>query len=205
MGKVPTFVGDHTDRHGHQWYTMQLAPAILAEKISRPPILLRVLIRNQHVEHRHDLAAALVHRRCGDDENEIISADVADESILVANAFDDVMENLRENANDAITLVIRIAVVEFLEMIEVGIAGREAQTALEARCCWAVSAARSCAALARAGCTPASGHGVSAANDVLLRSVAAARDLAHATTGSGDGARQLGRAADRDSVTSLIC
>src|SRR6185503_21140259 len=102
------------DRHRHQWYSVQLASAILAEEIARSPVLLRILKRDQRIEDRHDLRADLGNRRGRNDEDEIVAADVADESLLVTAALHHVVENLRENANDAIALVVRIAIVEFL-------------------------------------------------------------------------------------------
>src|SRR4051794_4875618 len=38
----PSLVRDYADRHRHQWYSMKLAAAILAEEISGAPVLLRV-------------------------------------------------------------------------------------------------------------------------------------------------------------------
>ena len=43
----------------------------------------------------------------------------------LTHALHDVVEDLRENADDAIALVVRVAIVEFLEVIEIGVARRE--------------------------------------------------------------------------------
>src|SRR5512146_2493610 len=119
MGEASPRVGDDADRNGHQWYSVQLAAAILAEKIARPPVLLGVLIRDQRVEDRHDLAAHFVDGEEGNDENEVVPADVPHEPGFADDALHDVAENLCEDANDAVALAIRVAVVEFLEVIEI--------------------------------------------------------------------------------------
>ena len=55
--EAPALVRHDADRHRHQWYTVQLSAAILAEEISGAPILLGILKRNQRVEDGHDLGA----------------------------------------------------------------------------------------------------------------------------------------------------
>ena len=57
---------------------------------------------------------------------------MADEPVLAAQPLHDVVQDLRENADDAIALVVRVAVVELLEVIEVGVARREAHAGREA-------------------------------------------------------------------------
>ena len=61
--EAPAFVRHDADRHRHQWYTVKLSAAILAEEIAGATILLRVLKRNQRVEDRNDLGADFAHRR----------------------------------------------------------------------------------------------------------------------------------------------
>src|SRR6185437_16324070 len=124
----------HTDRHRHQWYTVKLSAAILSEKITRAAILIRILVRRERVEDRHDLGAGLRHGGDRDDEDEVVAADVPDESVLVTQAFDDVVEDLREDANDAIALVVGVSVVELFEVIEVGVTGREQTIRLQTPC-----------------------------------------------------------------------
>ena len=121
----PAFVRHDADRHRHQWYTVKLSAAILAEKISGSSIRLRVLKRDQRVEDRHDLGAHLVHVAERNDVDEIVAADVPDETVFATHALHDVVQDLRENPNDAIALVVRVAIVEFLEVIEIGVARRE--------------------------------------------------------------------------------
>ena len=104
----------------------------MPKKYPGATILLRILIRDQRVEDRDDLGADLGHRGNRDDEDEIVAADVADEALLVTHAFDDVVQNLRENSDDAIALVIRVPIVELLEVIEVGVARRERHVEREA-------------------------------------------------------------------------
>ena len=81
--------------------------------------------RNERVEHRDYFGAHLVHVAQRDDVDEVIATDVADESLFAAHPLHDVVQNLRENANDAIALVVRVAIVEFLEVIQIRVARRE--------------------------------------------------------------------------------
>src|SRR5690349_20248589 len=120
MREPPLLVRDDADRDGHQRNPVQLAAAILPEIIARAAILLRVLIGNECVEDRHDLLAHFADVVEWDDEEKIVAPDVADESRRPAHALHDVMKDAGEHPDDSITLVVRIPVVEFLEMIEVG-------------------------------------------------------------------------------------
>jgi len=59
------------------------------------------------------------------DENKIIASDMTDESLLMTDALDDVVENLSKDSNDLVTLVVRVSVVEFLEVVEISVARRK--------------------------------------------------------------------------------
>ena len=76
---------------------------------------------NQYIEHRHDLRAHVVHGGNGDDEDKVIAANVADERVFRADALGDVVQNLRENPDDAVSVMVGVAVIELLEVIEVGV------------------------------------------------------------------------------------
>src|SRR5688500_16593511 len=104
---------------------MQLPATVLPEEIPGAPILLRILDRRERIEHRDDLRADIVDARDGDDGDEVIAADVSDEPLFAAHPPDHVMQNPGKQPDDAVALVIAVAIVELLEVIEVGIADGE--------------------------------------------------------------------------------
>src|SRR5689334_20524729 len=122
-------VGDHADRHRHEWNAVQLPAPILAKEVAGATILLRGPVRDERVEHADDLRTGLRDERRGDDEDEVVAPDVSDEAVLAADALHDVVENLGEDPDDAIAVVVRVAIVELLEVVEVGVAHREADPA----------------------------------------------------------------------------
>src|SRR4051794_27607235 len=99
--------------------------AVLAEEISRASILLGVLVRRQQIERCDDLAAYRRDRVVRNDEDKVVAADVPDESVFAAGALHDVVEELGENADHPVAFVVTVAVVEFLEMVQVGVADGE--------------------------------------------------------------------------------
>ena len=64
-------------------------------------------------------------------EDEIITADVPDEPPGAQHPLDHVVENARQHVDDPVAVVVAVPVVEFLEMIEVGVADRELALRLE--------------------------------------------------------------------------
>ena len=74
---------------------MQLTPAVLTEEISGPTILLVVLQRYQNIEDGQDLGAHRVNLGAGDDEDEIVSPNVTDESPGAQQPLYDVVQNSR--------------------------------------------------------------------------------------------------------------
>src|SRR5678815_5363728 len=81
------FVCHHADGERHERNAMELAAPILPEKITRTAILFRVLKWHQKIEDTHNLATNFVDRFRRNHEDEIVTADVTDESLLAADAF----------------------------------------------------------------------------------------------------------------------
>src|SRR5688572_25447719 len=104
---------------------MQLSTSILSEEVSGTAILLRVLVRYQGVEDRHDLRARIGHRQHRNDEDEVVASDVTDESVFGTDTFYHIVEDLRENSDHTIAVVITIPIVEFFEVIQVRVANGE--------------------------------------------------------------------------------
>ena len=111
---------------------MQLAAPVLAEVVPRAAILLVVLIRDQRIEHEQDLVAHQRDLRQRDHEDEVVSADVSDESLRPQHPLDHVVQNPRQEIDHPVAVVIAVAIVEFLEVIQVGVADRELLAALHA-------------------------------------------------------------------------
>src|SRR5690348_3341509 len=102
-----------------------MSPSILTEEISRSPVLLGILIRRQQIKSRYDFSAHRRNRVVRNDEDKIIAADVPDESFFATCSLHNVVEQLRQNPDHAVAFVVAVAVVEFLEVVEVGVANRE--------------------------------------------------------------------------------
>src|SRR3954451_24163193 len=117
MGKPAMPVGHDADRQSHQGDPMELPPAIFPEEVARPAILIVVLQRNQGVEHLENLAAYRADVLSRYDEDEVISPDVTHKPSRPQQALYDVMENPGENVDDAIALIVTVAIVEFLKVI----------------------------------------------------------------------------------------
>src|SRR5882724_8291354 len=131
MSEPAVTVGHDADRQRHQRHPVQLAPPVLAEEVAGPPILLVVLQRDQGVKHTQDLGAHPVNLGRRNDEDEVVTPDVAHEPPGPQHAFDHVVQDPGEKIDDAIAVVVAVAVVELLEVIEVGIADGELLMTLE--------------------------------------------------------------------------
>src|SRR5690348_7038037 len=104
---------------------MQLSAPILAEVVSGLAILLRILVRHQRIEHGQNFLTDLRHGGDGDDKDKVIATNMANETVTRADPAYDVMQDLRENPDDAIALEVAVAIVVFLEVIDVRVAHRE--------------------------------------------------------------------------------
>ena len=104
---------------------MQLATAILPEEISHAAILLGILPRHQFIEDVHDFVADPGHGRQRDGEQEVVATDVAHESLRAAEPLHHIVQNAGEQPDHLIAMMITVAIVEFLEMIQIGVTGRE--------------------------------------------------------------------------------
>src|SRR5690606_13474756 len=112
------------DRQCHQRNPQYVATSVASEEVPRLAIGLRVLVRDQLVEERDHLLAAYLHLAERDVEDEVVSADVPDEPVRLVRLHD-VAQNPREHADDAVALVVTVAVVVLLEVVEVRVADRE--------------------------------------------------------------------------------
>ena len=104
---------------------MQLAPPILAEKVSCAPVLVIVLQRNQGVEHRDDLAADDADLRRWDHEDEVVAADVPHEPAGIQHPLDHIVQDARQQVDDPVAVVVAVPVVELLEVVEIRVTDRE--------------------------------------------------------------------------------
>ena len=104
---------------------IEVASSVLPEEITRAPVLLGILVGRQQVEGRHDFTADRGDGTVWDDENEVVAADVPDEAVLAARPLHHVVEKLCQDADYAIPLVVAVPIVEFLKVIEIGVADRE--------------------------------------------------------------------------------
>src|ERR1700733_13269999 len=83
------------------------------------------MVGDERVKDRDDLAACAGDRGRWHDENKIIASNVPDEPFLAATSFHDIVQDLGENADDAVAIVIAVPVVEFLEVVEIRVAHGE--------------------------------------------------------------------------------
>ena len=104
---------------------MQLPAPVLAEEVAGAAILLGVLIRDERIKTDRISAHVSGTVAAGDDEDEVVASDVTDEPAFAADPFHDVVQDLGEDANHAIAVVVAVPIVEFLEVIEVGVADGE--------------------------------------------------------------------------------
>src|SRR5437868_2430620 len=109
-------------------HPIELAPAILAEEVAGAAILLRILVRREQIERGHNLSTNRRDRVVRYYEDKIIAANVPDKSVLAAGSLHHVVQKLGENADHAIPLVVAVAIVEFLEVIEIRVANSEVIT-----------------------------------------------------------------------------
>ena len=110
---------------------MQLAAPVLAEEVPRPPVLLVVLQRDQRVEHVEDLAADRADLRRRNDEDEVVATDVPDEPARTEQPLHDVVQDPGQQVDDPVAVVVAVAVVELLEVVEVGVADGELLAGLQ--------------------------------------------------------------------------
>ncbi len=104
---------------------MQLPAPVLAEVVPRTPVLLVVLVRDQRVEHLQHLPAHVRDRVEGDNEDEVVSPDVPDEAALRQDPLHHIVQDARQDVDDAIAVVVAVAVVVLLEVVEIGVAHGE--------------------------------------------------------------------------------
>ena len=102
-----------------------MTSTILPKEITGAAILLGVLVRREEIEGGDDLSANRRNRVVRYDEDKIIAANVPDESVFAARSLDDVVQQLGKDADYAIAFVVAISIVEFLEVVEVGISNGE--------------------------------------------------------------------------------
>ena len=124
-------VGPHAEGPRHQGHAVQLPAPVLPKKVPRPPVLRAVLNRHERVEHRDDLPAHLLRVGDGHDEDEIVAADVSHEPRARAESAHHLAQNLRETIDHPVAVVITVAVVEFLEVVDIRVTHREQLAVVE--------------------------------------------------------------------------
>ena len=124
MRKSQDLVRHHSDRKGHQWDAVNTASTILTEEISGPTVILRVLIGDEFVEELDNLVTRLLKVRDRHVEYKIVPTDMPDEA-LWGEPPHQITEHLRDQQDDAVTVVVTIAVIELFEVVQVGITNGE--------------------------------------------------------------------------------
>src|SRR5438132_9212235 len=132
MGEAAVLVGDDADRQRHQRHAVQLTAPVLAEIVPRPPVLLVVLWRDRWVEHLQHLPAYVRDGVERDDEDEVIPADMPHESTVAEHPFHHVVQDAGQDIDDAIAVIVAVAIVVLLEMIQIRVAHSEQLTILHA-------------------------------------------------------------------------
>src|SRR5690606_34621147 len=122
--ELAVLIRDDADRQRHHRYPQDITPPVASEEVTRAAILFRILVRDQLVEDLDDLLAARPHVIERDVEDEVVSADVADEA-LGGMTLHDVAQQPGQHPDDAVALVVAVPVVVLLEMVEVCVADSE--------------------------------------------------------------------------------
>src|SRR5438309_267774 len=99
--------------------------AVLTKEITRPTVLFRVLVWRQQIECSNDLSAHRWNRVVRYDEDKIVATNVPDKSVFATRSLHHVVQQLRQNSNDPVAFVVAVTIVEFLEVIQVGVANGE--------------------------------------------------------------------------------
>src|SRR5688572_22411288 len=124
MRELAMLVGNHADRQRHDRHPEYVATPIAPEKVPGPTIVFRVLVWDQLVEDLDDLFTAHPHLIQCDREYEVISADMTNEA-LIRVALHQVPQNPREQFDHPVAFVVAVSIVEFLEVIQVGVTDRK--------------------------------------------------------------------------------
>ena len=103
---------------------MDVPSTVFPKEVPHLPVFLRVLVV---IKERDDLVACLFEMIHGDVEDEIVTADVSDKPSRSQTPHD-IAQDLGQQPDDAVTVLVSIAIVEFLEVIEVRITHGELLT-----------------------------------------------------------------------------
>src|SRR5688572_18469021 len=127
MRERAVLIRDDSDRQRHDRHPEDITAPVTPEEVARAAVLLGVLIRDQLIEDLEDQLAAGTHLIQRDVEDEIVATDVTDEAFRGVSLHD-VAQQTGEHADDAVALVVAVAVVELLEVVQVGVADGEQLT-----------------------------------------------------------------------------
>src|SRR2546427_12225695 len=104
----------------------------LFRSVPRAPVLLVVLVRDQGVEPLQHLPAYVRDSVERDDEDEVVSADMPHESTLPQHPFHHVVQDAGQDIDNAIAVIVAVAIVVLLEMIQIRVADGEQLAILHA-------------------------------------------------------------------------
>ena len=111
--EVLELVRDDTDRECHEGNPMDVPSTVFPKEVPHLPVFLRVLVV---IKERDDLVACLFEMIHGDVEDEIVTADVSDKPSRSQTPHD-IAQDLGQQPDDAVTVLVSIAIVEFRILI----------------------------------------------------------------------------------------
>src|SRR5436309_15501652 len=100
--------------------------------LPRPPALLVVLAGDQAVDPLQPPPAYVRDGVDRNDEDEVIPADMPHESTVAEHPFHHVVQDAGQDIDDAIAVIVAVAIVVLLEMIQIRVAHSEQLTILHA-------------------------------------------------------------------------
>src|SRR5215212_3791389 len=104
---------------------MELPTSVLPEKVPGAPILIVILERNERIEDLENFAAHWTDVARRDDEDEVVAADVPHEPPRPHQSLHDIVQNPGQDIDDPIAVVVAVAIVELLEVVQIGVADRK--------------------------------------------------------------------------------
>src|SRR5436309_14366317 len=132
MREAAVLIRDDPDRQRHQRHPVQLAAAVLPKVVPSAPVLFVVLVRDERIEHFEHVPAHVGDRLEWNHADEIVPPDVPHEAAAAQLPFHHVVEDARQDVDDAIAVVVAVAIVVLLEVVELGIAHGEQVACLHA-------------------------------------------------------------------------
>jgi hypothetical protein len=131
MRELAVLVGHDADGQRHDGHPQDVTASIASQEVTGFAIVFRVLVGDEFVKDLEDQLARGLHLVEGYVEDEVITTDVTDEALL-GEPLHDIVQQSGEHADDAVPLVVAVAVVELLEVIQVRVADGEQLVAVYA-------------------------------------------------------------------------